>query len=121
MSSKRKSLPPWKKFEIVSKFNNGNATNVTKLAKEFEIPRQTFQSILKNKEKIISEYEARRNSKTKRKRKHKFDAVDEPLIKWFKCVRDQKIPISGEMLLLKAQEFARACDYNDTDTLVPTG
>ena len=81
MSSKRKSLPLWRKFEIVSKFNNKNATNVTKLAKEFEIPRQTLQSILKNKEKIIFEYEAGRNSETKRQQKHKFDAVDEPLIK----------------------------------------
>ena len=96
----------WEKFDIVSKFNNGNATNVTKLAKEFEIPGQTLQSILKNKEKIIAEYEAGRNSEKKRKRKHKFVAADEPLIKWFKCVRDQKIPVSGEMLLLKAQEFA---------------
>ena len=100
MSSKRKSLALWKKFEIASKFNNGNATNVTKLAKEFEIPRQTLQPILKNKEKIISEYEAGCNSETKRKRKHKFNAVDEPLIKWFQCVRDQKIPVSTEMLLL---------------------
>ena len=41
----------------------------------------------------------------------------EPLIKWFKCVRDQKIPVSGEILLLKVQEFARACGYDDTDTL----
>ena len=57
---RNRSLPLWKKFEIVSKFNNGNATNVTKLAKEFDIPRQTLQLILKNKEKIISEYEASR-------------------------------------------------------------
>ena len=67
MSRKRKSLPLWKKFEIVSKFNNRNATNVTKLAKEFEITRQTLESILKNKKKIISKYEAGRNSETKRK------------------------------------------------------
>ena len=93
MLSKRKSLPLWKKFKIVSKFNNGNAMNVTKVAKEFEIPRQTLQSILKNKETIISEYEAGCNSKTKRKQKHKFDAVEKPLIKWFKCIRDQKIQV----------------------------
>ena len=106
MLSNRRSLPLWKKYEIVSKFNSGNATNVTKLAREFEIPRQTLQSILQNKDKIISDFEAGHNSEAKRKRKHKFDAVDEPLIKWFRCVRDQKIPVSGEMLLLKAQEFA---------------
>ena len=43
--------------------------------------------------------------------------MDEPLIKWFKYVRDQKIPVSGEMLLLKAREFERACGYDDTDAL----
>ena len=116
MTSKRKSLPLWKKFKIVIMLNNGNATIVAKLAKEFKLPRQTLQSALKNKEKIISEYEAGRDSETKRKRKHKFDAADEPLINCFKCVIDQKIAVSGEMLLLKAQEFARACGYDDTDT-----
>ena len=76
-----------------------------------------MQLILKNKKKIISEYEAGRNSEIKRKQKHKFDAVDEPSIKWFKCERDQKISVSGEMLLLKAQEFSRSCGYDDTHTL----
>ena len=72
---------------------------------------------MQNKDKIISDFEAGHSSEAKRKRKHKFDAVDEPLIKWFRCVRDQKIPVSGEMLLLKAQEFARACGCDDTDKL----
>ena len=72
---------------------------------------------MQNKDKIISDFEAGHCSEAKRKRKHKFDAVDEPLIKWFRCVRDQKIPVSGEMLLLKAQEFARACGCDDTDKL----
>ena len=117
MSSNRSSLPLWKKYKIVSKFNSGNTTNVSKLAREFEIPRQILQSILQNKDKIISDFEAGHNSEAKRKRKHKFDAVDEPLIKWFRCVRDQKIPVGGEMLLLKAQEFVRACGCDDTDKL----
>ena len=43
--------------------------------------------------------------------------MDKPLIKWFKCVRDEKISVSREMLLLKAQEFVQACGYDDTDTL----
>ena len=35
--------------------------------------------------------------------------MDEPLIKWFRQARDEKIPVSGEMLLLKAQEYAEVC------------
>ena len=36
--------------------------------------------------------------------------VDEPLVKWFSQARDKKIPVSGEMLLLNAQEYAEVCD-----------
>ena len=79
------------------------------LAKELEISRTSLITILKNKEKIIEDFEAGCSSKTKRKRKHNFEAVNEPLIKWFRQARDEKIPVSGEMLLLKAQEYAEVC------------
>ena len=61
-----------------------------------------MQSILKNK-KIISEYEAGCNSETKRKRKHKFNAVDKPLIKWFKCNPALHAPF--------VQEFRYYCEW----------
>ena len=63
------------------------------------------------------EFEAGRNAEAKRKRKHNFDNVDELLINWFRCARDQKIPVSGKMLLLKAQEFARASGYENSEKL----
>ena len=79
------------------------------LAKELEILRTSLITILKNKEKIIEDFEAGCSSKTKRKRKHNFEAVDEPLMKWFRQARDKKIPVSGKMLLLKAQQYAEVC------------
>ena len=33
------------------------------------------------------------------------------------CARDEKIPVSGEMLLFKAQEFARTCGYDNSEKL----
>ena len=36
-------------------------------------------------------------------------------MKWFCSARDQKIPISGEMLLLKAQQLANICGYDNVD------
>ena len=53
----------------------------------------------------ISDFEAGRSSETKRKLKHNFNAVNEPLLKWFWYARDEKIPVSGEMLL----EGTRVC------------
>ena len=111
MFKKRTSLPFWKKYEIVNEANRRNDTPVSMLAKELEISRTSLITILKNKEKIIEDFEAGYSSKTKQKRKHNFEAMDEPLVKWFSQARNKKIPVSGEMLLLKVQEYAevRGC------------
>ena len=82
---------------------------VSMLAKGLEISRTSLITILKNKEKIIEDFEAGCSSKTKQKRKHNFEAVDEPLVKWFSQARDKKIPVSGEIVLLKAKEYAEVC------------
>ena len=105
MSNKRTSLPLWKKYDIVNEVNRRNDTPVSMLAKELGISRTFLITILKNKEKIIEDLEAGCSSKTKRKRKHNFEAVDKPLVKWFRQARDEKIPVSGEMFLLKAQSM----------------
>ena len=96
------------KYDIVNEVNRKNDTPVSMLAKELEISKTSLTTILKNKEKIIEDFEAGCSSKTKRKRKHNFKAADERLIKWFRQTRDEKIPISGEMLLLKAQRVCRS-------------
>ena len=87
------------------------------LAEELEILKTSLVTILKNKEKIIEDFEAGCSSKTKRKRKHNFEAVDEPLVKWFSQARDKKIPVSEEMLLLKAQEYAEVCSCENPKQL----
>ena len=108
MSNKRTTLPLWKKYDIGNEVNRRNNTPVSMLANELEISRTSLITILKNKEKIIEDFEAGYSSKTKRKPKHNFEAVDEPLMKWFRQARDEKIPFSGEMLLLKAQSILKA-------------
>ena len=65
MSNKRSNLPLWKKYDIVSRFKSGNGTKVANLAREFEVPRTTSISILKNKEKITSDFKAGRSSEIK--------------------------------------------------------
>ena len=81
MSNKRTSLLLWKKYDIVNDLNRRNDKPVSMLAKKLEISRTSLITILKNKEKIIENFEADCSSKTKRKRKHNFEAVDQPLVK----------------------------------------
>ena len=95
------------KYEIIKKVQNGEIKNKTKFAEDVGIKRTTLSSICANSDKTIGDYEAGGNSNSKRTRKHGFEDVDKYLLKWFKCARDQKVPISGEMLLLKGQEFAK--------------
>ena len=56
MSNKKTSLPLWKKYEV----NRRNDSPVSMLAKELEISRTSLIPILKNKEKIIEDFEALR-------------------------------------------------------------
>ena len=64
---------------------------------------------------MMSDFEAGRSSKTKRK--HNFDSVREPLLKLFQYARQQKTPVSGEALLLKAQEYAQVCGCENIEKL----
>ena len=109
MSNKKTSLSLWKKYDLIHEVNRRNDMPVSMLAKELEISRTSLITILKNKEKIIEDFEAGCSSKTKRKCKHNFEVVDKPLVKWFCQAREEKISVSGEMLLLKAQEYAEVC------------
>ena len=70
------------KNDIVNEVNRRNDTPVSMLAEELEISRTSLITILKNKEKIIEDFVAGCSSKTKRKRKHNFEVVDKPLVKW---------------------------------------
>ena len=114
---KLKTLTLQEKYEIVAMHKSGKITNKAQFAMEHNIPRSTLSSIIKVSEKIISDYEDGKNSKSKRKRKHNFEDVDEPLLKWFRAARDKKLPISGDNLRLKAQQFAEACGYENPKTL----
>ena len=90
---KLKTLTLQEKCEIVAMHKSGKITNKAQFAMEHNIPRSTLSSIIKVSEKIISDYKAGKNNKAKRKRKHNFEDVDEPLLKWFRAARDMKLPI----------------------------
>lgn len=117
MSNKKVNFPLWKKYELVQQYNCSTTKNVSKLAKEMDVPRTTLVSILKNEEQIISDFTAGRNIDLKRKRKHNFEIVDEPLLNWYQYADAENLPVSGKVLLSKAREFAHVCGCKDVERL----
>ena len=79
MPNKQRHLPLWKKYEIVSGFNHDDAENVYQLTKEHEMPKPSLQTILSNKDKVVSEFGAVCNAEIK-KQKHIFGNANEPLM-----------------------------------------
>ena len=109
------SLPLIRKYEIACKLREENV-NTSKLAIDLGVPRTTLINLRKSKDKIVSEFKAGRTCEQKM-RKHGFDDVDQPLLKWFRSARNERIPVSGKMLLTKARQFASVCGHDNADKL----
>ena len=81
----------------------------SKVAEQFFIPASTLLGITSNAENIRKTYrENNVMSDCKRVRKPTLEVVDAFLLHWFSnlCSAQPDFPISGELLLKKAQEFA---------------
>ena len=98
------------KYETLKELEKGRPNK--DVANQFGIPGSTLATWKKNKEKIFDAFE---NSSLKRQRVKTgtYEKLNEALLKWFKSMRGNNIPINGPILLEKAHEFAKACDYKD--------
>ena len=74
-------------------------------ANQFSIPDSTLATWKKNKEKIFDDFQ---NSSRQKVKTGTYEKINEALLKWFKSMRGNNIPINGPILLEKAYEFAKA-------------
>ena len=117
MSTKKYSSHTLKaRYHVIVDYRSGK-TNLSKLAIEHQMPRTTVNTILKKAEKIVAEYELGRNPDAKRARTHKFEALNQPLLDYFRLAREHKQQLSGDALLLKARQFARELHLENPDTI----
>ena len=96
------------KYEAVMAVERGEKSK-SQIAKEFGVPANTLSTWLKNKESILNAF-TQFDPKRKNTRTGSFNNVETATLKWFKGARDQNIPISGPMLVTKAEEFAQKLD-----------
>lgn len=109
MATKRKVLTLEKKVKVTREIENGRKAD---MCHAFGLVNYTVQTIWKNRTKIVGAFELN-GSRIKRLQKPEQINVDEALLKWFKQLRSNNIPISGPLLMVKAEEFM--CTSSQTD------
>lgn len=80
--------------------------SVRKLAEKFKCGKTQINTIVKNRNEILKEWEENRDRGVKRKRESVFSEVNVAVYEWFKCARVKKLCVSGPMLQEKAREIS---------------
>ncbi|XP_023219539.1 jerky protein homolog-like [Centruroides sculpturatus] len=107
MKRKRVVLTIETKLKIVKRLQKGES--VSKLSKEYNIGNQTVRDILNNKNKLMNfvfscdSLDA--TSKRKTIKKSTYHELDKAMFEWFQQQQAEGIPISGPVLIEKAQWF----------------
>ncbi|XP_064474064.1 tigger transposable element-derived protein 4-like [Ornithodoros turicata] len=78
----------------------------TRLAQQFSVPSSTLSTILKNSEKIVTEYGKTYSSKRSRVRTSAFSELETALIAWLNKMTAANLLVNGSILRDKARDLA---------------
>lgn len=101
---KRKKLSLDFKVELIEMMQSG--TTQSEVCKIHSLSSSTVSAIWSKREKILQDCQNLPGSVTKR-RKCEHSEVDEALYKWFANARNINLPISGPILKIQAEKFAK--------------
>ena len=110
--SKYQCLTLKRKLEIIDEVEQSPRKNIVS---EFGIPQSTLKHY---SDKLRASYVAGR-SKRKRCREPTRPEVDAALFQWFTATREQSVPISGEILKVRAEEFSK--EFGEPDWVCSSG
>lgn len=95
--------------EISNNFGSGWREKSKKkkdIESEFGILPNSLSTVLKNRDAILKQFDSSSPSR-KRHRSGAHTQVEEALFKWFQEKRAQNVPLSGPVLMTKAEDFAK--------------
>ncbi|KAG0418497.1 hypothetical protein HPB47_004845 [Ixodes persulcatus] len=107
-----KSLTLERKGALIKEVEKGGRTK-SSIAKEFGIPLSTLSKIVKNKDKVFEGFQQSFSSKRKRQRDSKFPDVEAAVLQWLQNVRAANLPVSGPMIMEKADALALQMGYTN--------
>ncbi|MGH0117396.1 UNVERIFIED_CONTAM: hypothetical protein FKN15_034583 [Acipenser sinensis] len=106
-----KTLALAERVEVLKKLENKESQ--TSIALSFGVNQSTISRIQKNKEKILEEWQKNGNPHRKRNRAGKAEDVGAALLQWFIQARTRQIPVSGPLLMEKANRLAQGLGLMD--------
>lgn len=98
------------KYDALSDLDKGISNQ--EVVKKYDIPASTLSTRKKNKEKIFKAFE-QSSLKRQRVKTDKYEKLNKALLTWFTSMRGNNIPINGPILMEKAQDFAKAFNYDN--------
>ncbi|NXW48053.1 TIGD3 protein, partial [Nyctiprogne leucopyga] len=93
----------------------GPKVSQNELAKRFGVSQPQICRIIKNKERILSEWHRNGDPERKRKREGKDAALEAALLRWVEGARATDVPGSASLLQLKAKHLTGALGRPDTE------
>ena len=97
------------KYEALKKIERGVPKKV--VAAEYNVPRNTISTWLKNKEKIVKAFEGGNNRSSQKLKSSNYDNLDQAVYMWFVKTRDEGIPVNGPVLKEKAIQYSKDWAY----------
>ncbi|GAB0185126.1 tigger transposable element-derived protein 3-like [Grus japonensis] len=110
----RKELSLTEKVRVLEMLE-GPKVSQSELAKRFGVSQPQICRIIKNKERILSEWHRNGDPERKRKREGKDAALEAALLRWVEGARATDLPVSGPLLQLKAKHLAEALGRPDPE------
>ena len=111
MASKRQhkenNLKP--KYEALLELEKGKTNK--EVSKFFNVPPNTLSTWKKNKDKIFDAF--RQGNLAKMVKVDTYDQVNRAILKWFKIIRAENVPISGSLMKEKALYFAKELSFEN--------
>ena len=85
----------------------------TKIAENFQIPKTTLSTIIRNKSKITEAFQQSQfEPGRKRLRTAMYEDLEEVLLNWIGQARSLNVPLGGPIILEKANSFAQKLGYS---------
>ena len=91
-SSSRNELTLKERYKVIEYSKKHPRDSTRAIAEVFNCGRTQIQQILKNKDRIVLEFEAKGEPATrKRKRKAEFQSVNDAVYQWYRLVRQRNV------------------------------